>query len=248
MDFPIPQNSFWCVLQKMGSRVCRRAISRHGPRGECGMPAVPRRGPGTSRYTNPAVYPYCCFQAPVAALPAPFSYTHRPGRSGRHGPAGWGVDFPIPENSFGCVLQKMGSRARRRATSRHGPRGECGMPAGQARAVYPGPPTQDRPPSRLPCTDLRPKHPNPSTLYRPPRNRLPCTAHPETVYPGPPTQSRPPEPSTLYRPPWTAHPGPPTKPSTLYRPPRNRLPYTAYPFCSLNMYFTRSLSTLSISL
>ena len=187
------------------------------------MPAVPRRGPGTSRYTNPAVYPYCCFQAPVAALPAPFSYTHRPGRSGRHGPGG-----------------------------------ECGMPAGQARAVYPSPSTPDRPPrtahpSRLPRTDLHQAvypgpTPNPSTLHRPPRTvppsrlpradlptRLPCTGLPEPVYPGPPSQNRPPNPSTLYRPPEPVYPRPPptTDPSTLYRPPNPstlcRPPRTVYP-------------------
>ena len=207
------------------------------------MPAVPRRGPGTNRYTSPAVYPYCCFQAPVAALPAPFSYTHRPGRSGRHGPAGWGVDFPIPQNSYGCVLQEMGSRVCRRVISRQGPRGECGMPAGQARAVYPVP----------------------SALYRPPRtalpSRLPCTAHHQPVYPGPtsqpvcpvpPTQPVYPVPPTKGRLPCTAHPGrlpctdlpeppsqavypvpPTTDPSTLDRPPRTalpiRLPCTAHP-------------------
>jgi hypothetical protein len=45
-----------------------------------------------------------------------FSYTHRPGRSGPHGPAGSGVDFPIPQNSFVWVLLKMGSRARNHNT------------------------------------------------------------------------------------------------------------------------------------
>ena len=152
------------------------------------MPAVPRRGPGTSRYTGPAVHPYCCFQAPVAALPAPFSYTHRPGRSGRHGPAGSGVDFPIPQNSFGCVLPKMGSRACRRAISRHGPGGECRMPEGGLPwTVYPGPPAQNRPP-------------NPSTLHRPPK----------PVYPVPPAGAGLPA-----RLPWTAHQDRPPNPSRL---------------------------------
>ena len=39
------------------------------------------------------------------------SYTHRPGRSGAHEPAGSGVDFRIPQNSFVWVSLKMGSRA-----------------------------------------------------------------------------------------------------------------------------------------
>ena len=260
------------------------------------MPAVPRRGPGTNRYTSPAVYPYCCFQAPVAALPAPFSYTHRPGRSGRHGPAGWGVDFPIPQNSFGCVLQEMGSRVCRRVVSRQGPRGECGMPAGQARAVYPVPPTLYRPPK--PSTLYRP--PKPSTLYRPPRTALPEPPS-QAVYPVPPSQNRPPKPSTLYRPPPTrlpcsdlptrlpctahqrpstlyrlpctahpsrppcaahpepsrlpctahhqpVHPGPTSQPVCPVPPTKARLPWTAYPFYSLDIYFTRSLSPLSLSL
>ena len=216
------------------------------------MPAVPRRGPGTSRYTGPAVHPYCCFQAPVAALPAPFSYTHRPGRSGRHGPAGSGVDFPIPQNSFGCVLPKMGSRACRRAISRHGPGGECRMPEGGLPwTVYPGPPAQNRPPN--PSTLDRPpkpvypgppaqnRPPNPSTLHRPPKpvypapptkTRLPCTAHPnpstldrppKPVYPGPPAQNRPPNPSTLHRPPKPVYPVPPAGAGLPAR-----LPWTAH--------------------
>ena len=175
----------------MGSRACRRAISCHGTRGECRMPAVPRRGPGTSRYTGPAVYPYCCFQAPVAALPAPFSYTHRPGRSGRHGPAGSGVDSPIPQNSFGCVVPKMGSRACRRAISRHGPGGECRMPEGGLPwTVYPGPPTRTRLPwTARPEPTSQPVYPAPPT-----QTRLPCAAR----------RGRPPSPSTLDRPPGPA--------------------------------------------
>ena len=179
------------------------------------MPAVPRRGPGTSRYTGPAVYPYCCFQAPVAALPAPFSYTHRPGRSGRHGPAGWGVDFPIPQNSFGCVLQEKGSRACGRAISCHGPRGECRMPEGGLPCtVYPGPPTQ----SRLPWT-AHPEPPSQAVYPGPPtKTRLPWTARPEPtpqpVYPGPPAPRRPPTrlPCTAHPPASQAvYPGPPTR-------------------------------------
>lgn len=36
-----------------------------------------------------------------------FSYTHRPARSGAHGPAGSWVDFSIPQNSSVCVLLKI---------------------------------------------------------------------------------------------------------------------------------------------
>ena len=53
-------------------------------------------------------------------FPSP-SHTHRPGCSGPHGPAGCGVDFPVPQNSFVWALQKMGSRAR--ARSREAPQG-----------------------------------------------------------------------------------------------------------------------------
>ena len=52
-----------------------------------------RRGAG-SRAEPPQPWkptvPSIPLPAPAAALPAPFSYTHRPGRSGLHGPAGWG--------------------------------------------------------------------------------------------------------------------------------------------------------------
>jgi hypothetical protein len=54
--------------------------------------------------------------APAAAPFALFSYTPRPGCSAAHGPAGSAVDFPIPQNSSVCVLQKNGlpcSRPRR---------------------------------------------------------------------------------------------------------------------------------------
>jgi len=65
----------------------------------------------------------------------PFSYTHRPGRSGSHGPAGSWVDFPIPQNSFVWVLLKIGSRASKSAFSHNEPRGE-----GQSRAQSRGGP------------------------------------------------------------------------------------------------------------
>ena len=52
---------------------------------------------------------------PTGALFSFPSYTHRPGRSGAHGPAGSGVDFPVPQNSFVWVWLKMGSRASKNA-------------------------------------------------------------------------------------------------------------------------------------
>jgi hypothetical protein len=123
------------------------------------------------------------FLHPLAALPSPPSYTHRPGRSGAHEPAGSGVDCSIPQNSFVWVWLKMGSRAgknprvgggegHRRPDARDGA-------AGMAR---PEPPTLDRSqtthprplPSHLPYTC-----PEPPTLHLP--TGLPYTC------PGPPT-------------------------------------------------------------
>jgi len=46
--------------------------------------------------------------SPPQEFLSPFSYTHRPGRSGAHGPAGSGVDFPIPQNSFCMGFAKNG--------------------------------------------------------------------------------------------------------------------------------------------
>jgi len=62
---------------------------------------------------------------PHRSLSVPFSYTHRPGRSGSHGPAGSWVDSPIPQNSFVWVLLKIGSRASKSAFSHNEPRGEA---------------------------------------------------------------------------------------------------------------------------
>lgn len=91
------------------------------------------------------------------------SYTHRPGRSGAHEPAGSGVDFRIPQNSFVWRWLKMGSRARTRG-ERPAPTAACpgrrcrGAPVRPTLdpgrpALYPGLPT------RLPYT------PDGPTLY-----------------------------------------------------------------------------------
>jgi hypothetical protein len=113
VDFPIPQNSFVWVLLKMGSRARKNAIARHEHHGEARDQQNAAGVLGTTQYTIAAIL--LIVPRPAAALPAPFSYTHRPGRSGRHGPAGSGVDFPIPQNSFVWDLLKMGSRARKGA-------------------------------------------------------------------------------------------------------------------------------------
>jgi hypothetical protein len=73
--------------------------------------------------------------SPQEHVPSPFSYTHRPGRSGAHGPAGSGVDFPIPQNSFVWVSLKMGSRARNHTDVRREPVEERGAAQNAAAAV-----------------------------------------------------------------------------------------------------------------
>ena len=77
--------------------------------------------------------------AALAALASPFSYTHRPGRSALHGPAGSGVDFSIPQNAFVCVLLEMGSLARDHVQRCNGPPRRLGGRTS---------------PTRLPCTGL----------------------------------------------------------------------------------------------
>jgi len=112
VDFPIPQNSFVWVLLKMGSRARSRTQRCREPRKERG--GLANLGQGRGGQPVPFA-PFLAARAALAALASPFSYTHRPGRSVPHGPAGSGVDFPIPQNSFVWVLLKMGSRARSRA-------------------------------------------------------------------------------------------------------------------------------------
>jgi hypothetical protein len=207
----------WCSPQ---SSVPRQTVGSHA------RAAMYEMGPTAACEGRRGEVPRQCLDIPPAGASAsPFSYTHRPGRSGRHGPAGWGVGFPIPQNSFGCVLQKRGSRACGRAISCHGPRGECRMPEGGLPCtVCPGPPTQ----GRLPWT-AHPEPPSQAVYPGPPtQGRLPWTAHP-----GPPTLDRPPRPSTLDRPPKPVYPGPPAQnrppnPSTLDRPPRAG-PQPVYP-------------------
>jgi len=185
-----------------------------------------RRGAGSRagrrRSRGSQQVPSIPLPAPAAALPAPFSYTHRPGRSGLHGPAGSGVDFPIPQNSFVWVALKMGSRARSRTgppstPPRPCPAAHCPEQAGRAslgrRGSAPGglpytPTGLPYTPRHLPYTS-RPAYPGPGPPKR--RTRLPRPAYPT-----------PPRPRTL-DPPRTAYPIPqPAYP----RPPPNSVPYT----------------------
>ena len=90
-----------------------------------GLRRLPRRGAEALRRST----------SPPQGFLLPFSYTHRPGRSGAHGPAGSGVDFSIPQNSFVCVSLKMGSLARGHAQRCNGP----AQNEGEGRACPPGP-------------------------------------------------------------------------------------------------------------
>ena len=183
VDSPIPQNSFVWVLLKIGSRASKSAFSHNEPRGEAGAGHRAAEDLGTTQYTNTAILLFV--PRPAAALPAPFSYTHRPGRSGRHGPAGSWVDFPIPQNSFVWVLLKIGSRAPTHGDGAGGPPGPGKAPVGTRRpcsaalgagraprAAYPTPP--ERPTLHLPYTALqgaRPAPPSRPTLHPPPPAR-----------------------------------------------------------------------------
>ena len=183
VDFPIPQNSFVWVWLKMGSRASKN------PRVGSGVGHRSRREPNAA---------LTVFLLPLAALPPPFSYTHRPGRSGAHEPAGSGVDFPIPQNSFVWRWLKMGSRARTRgARPARRPRPAC---AG-CRMRAPGRPTLD--PNRptlhpaLPHCLPPPAYPGPQPAYpipppHPPRTspHAPTLHLPQHAYPRP--RRRPP--------------------------------------------------------
>jgi hypothetical protein len=129
-----------------------------------------------------------------------FSHTHRPGRSGAHGPAGSGVDFPTPKNSSVCVSLKIGSRARNHTQS-------------APQSARPGRAAADL--RRRLCTTLGARAAAPSRLpYTP--TRLPYTGPPE-LPPGPPPA----------RPPYTPTGLPYTRPPELPPgPPPTRRPYT----------------------
>jgi len=124
---------------------------------------------------------------PAAALSAPFSYTHRPGRSERHGPAGSGVSCPIPQNPLCMCFAKNG------------------LASSQPRHLGP----------RAPRLALAPGGPNSPTLHlpaAPPGLALtspkPPTLHLPYTYPTPPTNLPPAASQTTY-------PTPPDRP-TLY--------------------------------
>jgi hypothetical protein len=157
----------------------------------------------------------------LAGLPALFSYTHRPVRSGAHGPAGSRVGNQIPQNSSVWVSLKMGSRP---PTTRNGPRRPRGL--GDAAAHPPGggggPP--GRPRAAYPIPQVA--YPTPRAAYPTPRppnaaapGGLPYTPRPERrlqpAYPIPPTRPGPPA-------------GLPYTPAGLPYTPAD-LPYTARP-------------------
>jgi hypothetical protein len=176
VDLPIPQKSFVWVLLKIGSRARKSAFAHHEPTREAGARQNDALVLGTTQHTNAVVVP-----RPAAALPAPFSYTHRPGRSGRHGPAGSWVDFPIPQKSFVWVLLKIGSRAPTRGSGTGGPPGPgpapacprqpCGVALGGGRA----------PPRCLPYTPTGLPYTAPPTLH-PARTQAPAS---QAAYPAP---------------------------------------------------------------
>jgi hypothetical protein len=208
------------------NRLASSQTSRRAPRARPGVAGAHHsrgRRPGTTQYTITAILTVA--PRPAAALPAPFSYTHRPGCSGRHGPAGSWVDFPIPQNSFVWVLLKIGSRAR--AT----PNAAGGHPAAWPSArghwgpqvAYPAPPTGlPYTPTSVPCT-----YPAPHDRTRPapgPRRRpQPTYPAPQPAYPAPPS-----------RPPYTQGPRSPTPgpiqptlhPQVTYPAPPSHLPCT----------------------
>ena len=178
---------------------------------------------------------------PTGACSVPFSYTHRRECSGAHGPAGSWVDFPIPQNSFVCVLLKMGSRARNHAAAPGGPP-RPGLPRARPaaapqgggwapRAAYPTP----RPTYPMP----RPAYPAPRAAYPTPRRppRTPRSA-PQPAYPTPAHRpvlpTRAPRPQTSL--PYTYLPRAPPNRLTLYLPPTSppRAPRPAYPIPPLH--------------
>ena len=173
-SFPIPQNPFVWVSLKMDSRPHNRATGSHeaggdGCNGRSRLPGAaedlfPHTGPG--RRT-----------AFLLALP---SYTHRPGRSGAHGPAGFWACLPIPQNSLVWVSLKMDSRPHNRTTGSH-----------EAPPLAPAP---DSPPPNRPTPYPNPPtlYPSRPTLYRPtlyrPTLEITCPREvpPQPTYPIPP--------------------------------------------------------------
>ena len=143
-----------------------------------GLRRLPRRGAEALRRST----------SPPQGFLLPFSYTHRPGRSALHGPAGSGVDVSIPQNSFVWVLLKMGPLARSHAQRCNGPpqrlpgsrTSQTAYPAPQL--AYPAPPS---PSPKSPTLHLSHHVPSRCTKFIPPPNSptlhpslptdLPCT-------------------------------------------------------------------------
>jgi hypothetical protein len=195
VDLPIPQNSFVWVLLKIGSRARKSAFSHHEPRGEAGAGHRAAQVLGTTQHTNTAILWFV--PRPAAALPAPFSYTHRPGRSGRHGPAGSWVDLPIPQNSSVWVLLKnrlasSHTRRRRGRSPRAWESARAHAAAVQRRhGRWASLPTRlPYTPTSLPYTQVayptpRPAYPTPRSRGRPTLQRPPATPPKSpTLHPG----------------------------------------------------------------
>jgi hypothetical protein len=240
VDSPIPQNTFVWVLLKIGSRASKSAFSHNEPRGEAGAGHRAAQDLGTTQYTKTAILLFV--PRPAAALPAPFSYTHRPGRSGRHGPAGSWVDLPIPQHSFVCVLLKIGSRAPTHGDGAGGPPGPGKAPVGTRRPCSAALGAGRAPRAAYPTPRSQGTYPTPPDR---PTLHLPYTARP--AYPTPrsqPTNPIPPDRPTLHlpsglpytalpsRPPSTSQPTYPTPLQPTYPHLPTDLPYTsrsAYP-------------------
>src|SRR5690348_4604739 len=207
VDFPIPQNSFVWVSLKMDSRARGTKKARH----EACEAAGGRRRAACSResdqYASTAFSP-----APAAALPAPFSYTHRPWCSRARGPAGSGVDLPIPQNSSVWVPLKVDSRAPAPGEPAGAPPGPGRRPGGRGWAAGWPQPTYPIPPSS-------------PTLYLPPTHRT--SPPPPPPPPPPPLPHPPPPPPPHHTAPPRAPPGPRRRPAA--RRPAAPRPQPTYP-------------------
>jgi hypothetical protein len=120
----------WCSPQ---SSVPRQTVGHHARAAtyEMGLKQRPAKAAAERCLGEPR-------QPPRRSFLFLLSYTHRPGRSGAHGPAGSGVDFPIPQNSICMRFAKNGLASSRppKGPQPHAPAppdrpGLCG-PAGSA--------------------------------------------------------------------------------------------------------------------
>ena len=160
------------------------------PRGECGMPAVPREAP------DPTSIPILLFPGPRRRPARPLLIYPPAGAQWSPRPGGLSGGFPNPAKLIWVRSAKNGlasSRAREMQRGAPGPWPDTRRPrAGRSTldrlpwTVYPGPSTLDR----LPCT----VRPAPPAL---PPTRLPCAAPPEPCPDRLPWTARPPAESPL---------------------------------------------------